>query len=200
MYRSKNTKTRQILKLLRHRALTTAEFLESILPIGYYDSYKVARNFLGPMDIPRFNLKEWQRQEEKRFYALMAKLRNEGMIEKNKFDGKTLWKLTEAGLKKLNILKGQKAEDFPEKIYKKEKSKDLTLVIFDIPEKFKHKRVWLRERLKELGFRLLQKSVWIGDYQLPADFIHDLRDLQILPCLHVLKVYRTGSLINVGRE
>lgn len=152
------------------------------------------------MNVPRFNLKEWQRQEEKRFYALLAKLRNEGMVEKNKFDGKALWKLTEAGLKKLSILKERGAGNFPEKKYKKEKSKDLTVVIFDIPEKFKHKRAWLRERLKELGFRLLQKSVWMGNYQLPADFIHDLRDLQILSCLHILKVYRTGSLINVDRE
>ena len=39
------------------------------------------------------------------------------------------------------------------------------IVVFDIPEKYRFARVDLREKLREIGFRKLQKSVWICPYQ-----------------------------------
>lgn len=38
------------------------------------------------------------------------------------------------------------------------------LIIFDIPEKLKIKREAFRGKLKELGFYLLQKSIWVYPY------------------------------------
>ena len=37
-----------------------------------------------------------------------------------------------------------------------------TVVVFDIPEDTKVTRWWLRKRLKEFGFELHQKSVWVS--------------------------------------
>ncbi len=39
------------------------------------------------------------------------------------------------------------------------------LVVFDIPEKIRKGRAALREKIRELGFHELQKSVWIFPYE-----------------------------------
>ncbi len=190
----KNTKTRKILGLLKHHALNAMEILEGIRLSS--DTYKVTKRLLGHMDEPKFDYKAWQRQEEKRFYILLAKMRRDGFIKKEKFDGKNFWELTKKGLKHFEKIPGFPKIILPERKYKKEKSNDLTLVVFDIPEKEKYKRAWLRKYLVELGFEMLQKSVWIGKYQVPEDFIYDLKGLEILDNMHILKVHKTGSLIN----
>ena len=191
----KNTKTKRILGLLKHRALTAMEILEAILPTSR-DTYKVTKNMLGYMDVPRFDYKDWQRQEEKKFYVLLAKMRREALIVKRKIGKKTFWESTGKGLKRLGLVLKSLSLNLPEKNYKKEKSNDLTLIVFDIPEKFKYKRVWLRKYLRNLGFQMLQRSVWIGKYKIPEDFIHDLRELKILSNTHILKIQKTGSLVN----
>jgi len=193
----KNTKTKRILDLLKHRALTAKEIIESIVPISA-DSYKVTKNLLGYMEAPKFNHGEWQRQETKKFYVLLSKMRRDNLIDKEEERG-GLWKLTKTGADRLDyILKCQSVNNLPDGNYEKEKSGELTLVVFDIPEKFKHKRIWLRERLRDLGFQMLQRSVWIGKYKIPESFIYDLRDLKILDYIHILAVRKSGSLVNLG--
>jgi phenylacetic acid degradation operon negative regulatory protein len=45
-------------------------------------------------------------------------------------------------------------------------------VVFDIPQKKARLRDVLRKKLKELGFGMLQESIWIS----PHDFVDDLRE------------------------
>ena len=44
------------------------------------------------------------------------------------------------------------------------------VLIFDIPEKMREKRDFLRKELVDFGFYPLQKSVWLYPYDLPKDF------------------------------
>jgi len=44
------------------------------------------------------------------------------------------------------------------------------VLIFDIPEKVRGRRDFLRKELQEFGFFQLQKSVWVYPYHLPKDF------------------------------
>jgi len=46
----------------------------------------------------------------------------------------------------------------------------LRIVIFDIPEKKKYWRKWLRDELNLMQYQLLQKSVYIGKHPLPESF------------------------------
>ena len=59
------------------------------------------------------------------------------------------------------------------------------VVIFDVPNKFNRAREALREKIKELGFYRLQKSVWIYPY----------------PCedevLVVAEIFRAGNFIEI---
>ncbi len=72
------------------------------------------------------------------------------------------------------------------------------VVIFDIPEKERKIRNWLRQELYLLNYQKLQESVFIGKYPLPADLIKDLKRNKIgnyVNYLLVDKVYK-----NVIRE
>ena len=68
------------------------------------------------------------------------------------------------------------------------------VIIFDIPEIEKYKRDLLRDALKKIGLRMLQKSVWIGKYDIPKELIDYLRRLQIIEYVQIFEVSRAGSL------
>ena len=194
MYKKpRGSKIRKILSFLKDSAHTTAEILEMLL-LHNPNRYKVTKNLLGYMEVPKFNYKEWKKQEERRLSALISKLYSQGLVKKEKTTGKILLKSTGAGFKKLKILNKEKILSI--KAYKENKSEELMLIIFDIPEKFKHKRVWLRRQIKELGFELLQKSVWMGKYKIPEEFIRDLKDMKILSYIHIFQISKAGSIID----
>lgn len=62
------------------------------------------------------------------------------------------------------------------------------VLIFDIPEKEKGKREYLRKKLRELKFKQLQESVWITPYPPPDSFTDFLSDLRVRPYLYSLTV------------
>lgn len=187
----KNNKTREILFHIKDALRTTREIFD-ILP-----TYReMRRQVFGHMEIPKFDYKEWQWQEEQKFYALLSKLRKEGLVQKQRSNKKSFWKITKKGLEKLSNISDGKSF-LRDKNYNKKKSDNLNLVIFDIPEKLKYKRAWLRKQLKFLGFEMLQKSVWVGKFGIPKELIFDLKDLKMLPYLHIFKIYKKGSLMNM---
>jgi DNA-binding transcriptional regulator PaaX len=53
------------------------------------------------------------------------------------------------------------------------------IIIFDIPEKKKRYREWLRSELVGFGFDLIQKSVWFGP-ALPKEFVKYLDEIRLL--------------------
>ena len=187
-------KTKEILFHLKKAVRTTEEMLH------FLPTYReMRRQVFGSMRIPHFNYEEWKWKEEQKFYALLSVLRKQGLVDKRKVNKKSLWSVTSKGLERLKVINGRKNSDLPIKSYTKKPSADWNLVIFDIPEKQRAKRVWLRKQLRLLGFKMLQKSVWIGKYGLSDDFIFDLRRLGILQYLHILKIRKSGSLTDLLR-
>lgn len=75
--------------------------------------------------------------------------------------------------------------------------KKLIIIIFDIPEKERLKRDWLRYQLETMGFQRLQNSVWCGEILLPKDFMEDLEHYDILPYVHIFDVNKQGTLPRV---
>jgi len=68
------------------------------------------------------------------------------------------------------------------------------LIIFDVPERDRRKRLWLRIELANYGYRMLQKSVWLGRRPLPQDFFGALEDLSLRKFVHIISIERTGTL------
>jgi CRISPR-associated endonuclease Cas2 len=51
------------------------------------------------------------------------------------------------------------------------------MVIFDIPERQRTVRTFLRNRLKTLGFKMWQASIWVSPYRLDKKLEDELAQL-----------------------
>lgn len=96
----------------------------------------------------------------------------------------SLWRLRKAGFvekKGKNFFLTKKGKAIADYFLKRKKvmgikwDRKYRLVIFDIPEKNKKTRDWLREELYLIGYRKLQESVLVGKYPLPEDLINDIK-------------------------
>ncbi len=58
-------------------------------------------------------------------------------------------------------------------------SKNNLIISFDIPERDRKIRRWLRNQLKIFNYKMLQQSLWIGPGPLPKEFLKRLDKLQI---------------------
>lgn len=128
---------------------------------------------------------------------VLYRLRKDGLITGK---GDLLPILTSKGKKLMRELKDLIGSLPQPSSYKREKGKELTLVIFDIPEKQKFKRVWLREVLRYLDYKMIQKSVWLGNNKFPAEAVVDLEDLSLSLFVHVFSVNRTGTLTGLLKD
>jgi CRISPR-associated endonuclease Cas2 len=95
-------------------------------------------------------------------YRIMKEFYYERLIDfKNEKDGSYTMTLTDRGEKYALRFKIDEME-----ISKPTRWDNIwRLVIFDIPEKQKKAREALRDKLKELGFEQIQKSVWVYPYK-----------------------------------
>ncbi len=66
-----------------------------------------------------------------------------------------------------------------EYIKEKPDSKKSIIIIFDIPEKQRKIRNWLRNQLKIWDFEMVQQSVWVGKGPLPRKFTDHLKMLGV---------------------
>src|SRR3989338_825438 len=81
----------------------------------------------------------------------------------------------------------------------KDKQPHQIIISFDIPEKFRRKRDWLREVIQNLGFKMVHKSVWVGNIKLPEQLIFDLERVNILEFIEIFEVTKTGTLKKVDK-
>ena len=105
-----------------------------------------------------------------------------------KYPQAKMWRnITNLGAK---IVKGTKfrPSELPEK------DGVIRLVIFDIPEKERKKRLWLRLELLACDYGLLQKSVWVGYCPLPKDFLDSLEYLNLRPYVQIFSIKHSGTL------
>ena len=105
--------------------------------------------------------KRYQRKIGKRRFAdLLYYLKKQGYIEVPEWEYKSGIMITPKGFEKIiaaqNKIKGKKLR----------KDGKWEMVIFDIPEKKRKLRDGLRSGLKKLGYKLLQKSVWVSPYDI----------------------------------
>ena len=62
------------------------------------------------------------------------------------------------------------------------------LISFDIPETKKKIRDWLRNQIKYWDFKMIHKSLWLGNGPLPKEFNDRLRHLAIYENVRVFRV------------
>ncbi|MBI3442526.1 MAG: hypothetical protein HY007_02065 [Candidatus Sungbacteria bacterium] len=117
--------------------------------------------------------------------TILWRLKREGLVERTK-GKKSAWLLTKKGKQFYDASK--------EKLKMPQKDGMTRLVVFDIPEQERKKRDAIRAELVAAQYRQLQKSVWIGEYPLPQDFIALIDELDLERNIHILRVIGQGTL------
>lgn len=134
--------------------------------------------------------KEWKKINRKELYKEINNLYRSKLVEKKEnTDGSFTMVLTEKGKFKALTYRFENM-----KIESGDWDGKWRLVVFDIPEKLRKGRDALREKIKELGFYELQKSVFVFPYECKneIDFIVEFFELR--------KYVRTGILESIDNE
>ena len=133
-----------------------------------------------------------ERGKRAAFSSYLSRLRRDGLIVK-KDSG---WHILPQGLKRLIALRKNTLPD-PDYHDEEKRNGDVTAVIitFDIPEKERRKRHWLRSALKNIGCAMLHRSVWTGSGAVPEGFVNDLDRLGMTGYVHILSITKHGTLL-----
>lgn len=168
---------------LKHLILQKIEELgEAALGSFFPEKYPEARMWRNLMKVgPNYN---FSRQS---FSAILSKLRKEGFVERSYAKKNSVWRLTKKGRKEVQD------RDTHDSVMPRTDG-IMRIVSFDIPEKERKKRRWIREELMGLGYKQLQKSVWVGFVPLAEDFFEDLDLLSLREHIHIFSVDKRGTI------
>ena len=138
-------------------------------------------------------------KEKRKVVALIQQLQKSGLVKNEGGSKRALWAITQKGIDKISrlkerFLKSKNKPILPSKNYPIRPSKQTIIISFDIEESRKEKRVWLRDVLKNLDYKMLQKSVWLGTNQLSKNLIKDLEKLDILKNVKIFSVVEKGNI------
>lgn len=117
----------------------------------------------------------------KNFYQAVWRSVKTGDIEKVIKNNKAYLRLTTAGKSKVK-------RDFPLTGFSRKWNKKWVILIFDIEEKSRELRNILRNKLKNIGFGMLQQSVWITPLPIAKDMTEFVSDNNFKEYVFILEV------------
>lgn len=161
--------------------------IDAFFPRGRFGTAPV-RKLVGLPPYDRF----FRRTQKRSVSAILSRLRAEGLVVREGSKRQSLWHITSQGRRRLRRM----GEDSASKKFLPPADNIVRIVSFDIPEKERVKRNWLRLQLLASDFKPLQKSVWIGKRPLPEELIKRFDDLSITSYVHVISIDRKGTLID----
>ncbi len=179
-----------MLEAIQLSVATAGEISDTITYYGKNSHYERLRHIYRKFPERQFLFKKQIEllQDRRRFSKLVSRLKSEGLVVDDKT--KKCLVVTTKGESKIETLR----DNILINRYSVEETKELKIVLFDIPEKESAHRAWLREVLKNLKFTMLQKSVWVGNSSLPEKFMNDLRARGIDKFVEILVVTKRGTL------
>jgi DNA-binding transcriptional regulator PaaX len=160
----------------------------TILLGGYEESRRAARRqILGGRPIPLKTIRDHMDTQDGTLRTTLWRLKRNGLVDRSD-DG---WVITRKGVEFFRkVMDGNKRMSRlihgKYGVEMRNRVKNM-VVIFDIPEKRRGWRNWLRTELVGLGFVKLQQSVWFGPAPLPKDFIKTLSKFDILRFIKFFK-------------
>lgn len=172
--------TKEVLLFLAGTGYT---LLDGFLPPRYPEA-KLARLLLG------VDRKKSRVVAKHNLSSTLYRLKQQGLVSCSGKRGYIRWRITKAGRAFLVQARGFEKESYdlaPE-------DDVMRIVTFDIPEKIRGKRDWLREQLFACGYRLLQRSVFTGMRPLPDAFIQRVDEMKIGKYLHIASLTQTGTI------
>ncbi len=177
------------LEFLCEEAMNQVDFFDAVLAAGYGASssrINYEYNARRRISEDRKAKIEVFQKSKRRLTIFISKMKRDGLIE----TGNNQFKISGKGIDKLGKLRN----NLPGRFYERNHKGNSVIISFDIPERLRRKRNWLREVIKNLGFRMIHQSVWMGKGKIPKDFIDDLGRLEILEFIEIFEISRAGSL------
>jgi DNA-binding transcriptional regulator PaaX len=128
--------------------------------------------------------REFKRYKKESVQVALSRLHKNGYLS----NSATGWSITPKGKKysstrPLDYINSPFAKDSPSSM----------IISFDIPEKDRAKRHWLRNQIKIFGYKMLQQSLWIGPSPLPPLFLKHLGDLNIRKNVKTFKITKSNN-------
>lgn len=184
------------LEILRETAVNTGGFIDAFLSSSKSD-YRALRRWTPTPHRMTAHKPRKQLAERQRLHELLYRLQQDGLIEKIQRRKEFLFGISPKGKKKRAMLRERLSQALPHRTYATYPSDNLLIISFDIPEKERRKRAWLRRTLVYLGFTMIHKSVWMKQARLPQKFLDDLESLQLLSRIHIFSIHRKGSIASL---
>ena len=180
----------KVLEMLKDQAINQVDFFNAVLASGYGASMsKIDYEYQKQQKVSqgkKFQLQNLK-SRKRRFQKFISKMKQDGLI--CEIDGDN-FAISAKGKVKLVKLKN----NLPGRHYEKENQNNPVIISFDVPERLRRKRNWLREVIKNLGFEMIHQSVWIGKVKIPQDMIVDLENLKILEYVEIFEISKKGTL------
>ena len=182
-----------LLKLLLIAGETTIDqmFSPSIYKADFMTFEKLKKLWNEPL-FPKLDFKKEEMPKNTKrnsIYTALFRLQKQGLV----LNSRGNWSLTQDG------------ENFTKSFFRfhsKHTSQRLPnidntkrIVIFDIPEKEREKRDWIRIELLYHEYKPLQKSVWLGRRPLLPQFIENIEFLGLSDCVHIFSVKDEGTIV-----
>ncbi|MBI5220256.1 MAG: CRISPR-associated endonuclease Cas2 [Candidatus Liptonbacteria bacterium] len=192
--------SRKILEVICETAQTAADVVAVIVSNPYGTSYgKLARQLhLRERDRAREKAsREQARAVVQRYYSLIYYLKRRGLIVETEREQKKILHATSRGRSALQQMNERRESQPPAPNYSTRPGKKIVLVGFDVPEKERHKRDWLREALSNLGMKMIQRSLWLGKVKIPSRFLEDLRMLKMVEYVEIFEITSSGGVTHL---
>jgi DNA-binding transcriptional regulator PaaX len=127
--------------------------------------------------------REFGKYRKESLRVALSRLHKNGYIN-NSTSG---WLITKKGQNRFKKNNEKSLLDYLPSPFKKNSPQNM-IISFDIPEKNRKIRYWLRSQLKIFGYKMLQQSLWIGPGPLPPLFLIRIEKLDIRKNIKIFKI------------
>src|SRR3989344_4787607 len=156
----KGTVTLKILEDVAETTRSVGDLIGTLLEAGYGASISKLQYVQSKREQRRARGQRITTEENKgkqRYYSLLYQLKKDGLLIEAVSSRGNFLRMTRKGESRLSALRTRLKESLPEPSYSREESGRVTIVVFDVPEKDRKKRDWLRAVLKRIGLVMIQR-------------------------------------------
>ena len=162
-----------------------ADSLRSRKWYGFKDPFEIIwPDFYKVRDIYWEKYRDEKRR--KRFYDFVYKLQRNGYLKKLRIKDKTAVMLTQKGMEKVFAINLKTTDK------KLRNDKKWHMVLFDIPENKRKERDLFRKSLQYLGYKKLQKSIWVCPYDIEKETKELIKRYFLKEFVEILLVKKIG--------
>lgn len=192
---------RILLSVLKNLGEASLEVIDEGFLNPNYPFTKPTRILLG-LDSAGFQSIRQKSNKVRRnlFSVTLHRLKKDGLVQMEGGKGNAAWFLTDKGVRILDAKTRLENSVLRQKLTKDNLPPvdgKFRIMSFDVPEKERWKRDYLRSQLIFCDYKMLQRSVWIGKRPLPEIFFKEVKKMSMYDYIHIFEIPQKGTVRNV---